>query len=313
MQFLLKKTQASKHLEWCHMQVEHVMMPKESMHQLKESAMQQPGEQKYYHYLFGGSFKLVTDHKPLMPLLNNPQKKSAVRIERMRIKIMGYDYQAEYRPGKDDPADWSSGPPLKEEPPEEEELEHLVNLLTHAEINPAIPIEEIKKRTAESDMMHKIIKMIQVGQRNIKDPALEPFKFVFPKLTVVDGLVLRGERVVVPNTLQERIVNIAHEGHFGITKAKNLSGSRVWFPKMVKITEEVVRKVRIVHSTSTKAATPKLEEIFSEFGYPEEEFKSDNGSPLTQLKLKITVRVINFIQSQLHQKSQKQMEHLKAS
>ena len=57
---------------------------------------------------------------------------------------MGYDYQAEYRPGKDNPADWGSRHPLKEEPLKEEELEHYVNLLTHSEINSAITIEEIK-------------------------------------------------------------------------------------------------------------------------------------------------------------------------
>ena len=299
------------------------------------------GTEKYHHYLSGGSFKLVTDHEPLVPLLNNPQKKAPVRIERMRIKIMGYDYQAEYRPGKDNPADWGSRHPLKEEPLEEEELEHYVNLLTHSQINSAITIEEIKKHTAESEMMQKIIKMIQVGQRDIKNPAFEPFKFVFPELAVVDGLVLRGDRIVVPNTLQNKIVNIAHEGHLGITKTKNLLRSRVWFPKMDKITEEVIRNcmacqvtapqtarlplkmtelpkgpmakvssdfygplptgeyillvnclysrypmVRIVYSTSAKAVIPKLEEIFSEFGYPEEEFKSDNGSPFNSSEFK---------------------------
>ena len=56
---------------------------------------------------------------------------------------------------------------------------------------------------------------------------------MFPELTVVDGLVLRGDRIVVPNTLQNKIVNIAHEDH--------LFRSRVWFPKMDKITEEVIR------------------------------------------------------------------------
>ena len=206
-------------------------------------------------------------------------------------------------------------------------------------------------------MMQKIIKMIQVGQRNIKNPALEPFKFVLPELTVVDSLVLRGGRVVVPNTLQERIVNIAHEGHLGITKTKNLLRSRVWFPKMDKIAEEVVSNcmacqvttpqtarlplkmtelpneamekvssdfygplptgeyillvnclysrypmVRIVYSTLAKAIIPNLEEIFSEFGYSEEEFKADNGSPFNSSEFK----VMDFKQSQLHQKSQKQ-------
>ena len=86
-------------------------------------------------------------------------------------------------------------------------------------------------------MMQKIIKMIQIGQRDIEDPALEPFKFVFQELTTVDGSVLRGVRVVVSNTLQERIVNIAHGGHLEITKIKNLLRSRVWFPKIDKITE----------------------------------------------------------------------------
>ena len=62
-------------------------------------------------------------------------------------------------------------------------------------------------------MMQKIIKMKQVGQRDIKNPALEPFKFVFPELTVVDVLVLRGDRIVVPNTLQTKIVNIAQGYH----------------------------------------------------------------------------------------------------
>ena len=70
--------------------------------------------------------------------------------------------------------------------------------------------------------MQKIIKMIQVGQRDIKNLALEPFRFVFPELTIVDCLVL-----VVSSTLQDKIVDIAHEGHMGITKTKNLLRSRV--------------------------------------------------------------------------------------
>ena len=58
---------------------------------------------------------------------------------------MGYNYQAEYRLGKDNPAVWDSRHPLKEKPLEGEELEHYVNLLTHSEIKPAITIEEIEK------------------------------------------------------------------------------------------------------------------------------------------------------------------------
>ena len=40
------------------------------------------GTEKYHHYLFGGSFKLVTDHELLVPLLNNPQKKESTSENR---------------------------------------------------------------------------------------------------------------------------------------------------------------------------------------------------------------------------------------
>ena len=43
---------------------------------------------------------------------------------------------------------------------------------------------------------------------------------VLNELAVVDGLVLHGERIVVPQTLREAMVTIAHEGHQGIVRTK---------------------------------------------------------------------------------------------
>ena len=40
------------------------------------------------------------------------------------------------------------------------------------------------------------------------------------KLAVVDGLALRGERIVVPQELRERMVKFAHEGHQGTLRTK---------------------------------------------------------------------------------------------
>ena len=62
--------------------------------------------------------------------------------------------------------------------------------------------------------------------------------------------------------------------------------------------------VRIVYSTSAKAVIPKLEEILSEFGYPEKNSSPIMGHHSNQVNLKITVRVMDFKQSQLHRKSQ---------
>ena len=66
---------------------------------------------------------------------------------------------------------------------------------------------------------------------------MKAYSNVFDELAVVDGLVLRGERIVVPRELRETIVTIAHEGHQGIVRTKQLLRAHVWFPgidKMVK-------------------------------------------------------------------------------
>ena len=41
------------------------------------------------------------------------------------------------------------------------------------------------------------------------------FGDVFPELTVVQGVVLKGLRIVIPKTLQAAVIQAAHEGHQG--------------------------------------------------------------------------------------------------
>ena len=42
---------------------------------------------------------------------------------------------------------------------------------------------------------------------------------------------MRGNRIE-PKSLQNKVIKIAHEGHQGLVKTKQLLRSRVWFPKM---------------------------------------------------------------------------------
>ena len=70
------------------------------------------------------------------------------------------------------------------------------------------------------------------------------------KLAVVDGLVLRGERIVVPHKRREAMVKIAHEGHQGIVRTKQLLRAHVWFPGMDTMVEKHVRKCLACQSTT---------------------------------------------------------------
>ena len=54
---------------------------------------------------------------------------------------------------------------------------------------------------------------------------------------MVGGLVVRGPRIVVPGTLRDKVVKLAHEGHQGVTKTKEYLRTRVWFPGLDKMVE----------------------------------------------------------------------------
>ena len=76
------------------------------------------------------------------------------------------------------------------------------------------------------------------------DPnTLRIFANVRDELTSVDGkIVLHGNCVVIPDALQKRVVELAHEGYQGLVKTCSLLRSKVWFPKMDPVVNEVVKK-----------------------------------------------------------------------
>ena len=55
-------------------------------------------------------------------------------------------------------------------------------------------------------------------------------------------LVMRDYHIVIPSTLQKRVVELAHEGHQGMSKTKELIRTKVWFPGIDAAVEESVKR-----------------------------------------------------------------------
>ena len=70
-----------------------------------------------------------------------------------------------------------------------------------------------------------------VGQaRADSDSELASFQDRKDELSVLDGCVLWGCRVVIPSRGRVKVLEVLHEGHPGITKMKGLARSVVWWP-----------------------------------------------------------------------------------
>ena len=71
---------------------------------------------------------------------------------------------------------------------------------------------------------------------------------IWNELTTIQGLVCRGDRIVIPNSklygmdtpLRQWVVDLGHSGHLGISATKRLLRHRLWFPGMDKLVEDTV-------------------------------------------------------------------------
>ena len=52
------------------------------------------------------------------------------------------------------------------------------------------------------------------------------------ELTCVDGIVMKNERIVIPEVLQPEILRYLHVGHFGIEKTKARARTVVYWMGM---------------------------------------------------------------------------------
>ena len=106
----------------------------------------------------------------------------------------------------------------------------------------AISLVEVQDATEKDRELSKLIPLIQGGNRNAckADPDLMKYAQVFQELSYLEGVVTRGHQIVIPKSLQERVIDICHEGHLGVVKTKQLPRSRVGFPGIDKRVEREV-------------------------------------------------------------------------
>ena len=211
--------------------------------------------EKNQQYLIGGRFDLITDHQPLVSLLNKPLKNAPLRIERMRVKLMGFDFVVQYRPGKSNPADWGSRHPGTLASEEHQEIEDYVNMVIGSKNMRAVTLDDVKRETQEDEILQKVVCSVKQQEPLGKEVGVQAYASVMSELSVIDGVLLRGERLVVPKKLQEKVVEIAHEGHQGITKTKSYLRSRLWFPGMDMMTERIIRGCMLCQIATPQTAT----------------------------------------------------------
>ena len=216
---------------------------------------------EHYHlYLYGQPVTVLTDHLPLLGMINKPGAKLSARVERWVLRLQPYDVTLKYQKGADNPADYMSHHPDKSATSTRatKVAEDYVNFLADESKPLALVKEKIITETLSDKTLQAVIKAVKTGRWT--DTDVKPYFNVRNELSVTqDGIVLRGCRICIPQSQQDQAVQLAHQGHQGVTKTKSLIREKVWFPGIDKMVEDRVKRCLPCQSTTTTTTREPLQ------------------------------------------------------
>ncbi|KAJ1207800.1 hypothetical protein NDU88_003190 [Pleurodeles waltl] len=104
--------------------------------------------------------------------------------------------------------------------------------------------DEWKKAVAEDKVLQQVCENIRfgLGHNAKQDKDLCGYWKVKDELSVEDGFLLRGLRLVVPVVLREKIIGLGHDGHQGMSRTKARIRLDYWWPGVDLMVERVVRE-----------------------------------------------------------------------
>ncbi|XP_062715677.1 uncharacterized protein K02A2.6-like [Aedes albopictus] len=211
---------------------------------------------KFHKYLLGRHFTLLTDHKPLLSIFGSKKGiplHTANRLQRWALTMLNYDFEIQYVSTNDfGCADLLSRLINRTNQPEEEYViaavnleEDLSSILSDAAEKVPVSFAALRKATSTNTTLQTVSKHIREGWPNCSKDlpiAVQPYYHRRESLTIVDGCIMFGDRVVVPDEFRRRILKQFHRGHPGIVRMKSIARSFVYWPGVDQEIEDYVKR-----------------------------------------------------------------------
>ena len=93
-----------------------------------------------------------------------------------------------------------------------------------------VTCQHVRKATQRDSTLAQVYEHVMKGWHENKDPNLQPFYSRRNELTVHQGCIMWGSRVVIPTRLRSEVLQVLHESHVGVVRMKALARSYVWWP-----------------------------------------------------------------------------------
>lgn len=152
--------------------------------------------------------------------------------------------------------------------------------------NPGIiQLDEIKQSTAYDQEMAILMNGISSG--SFHHPAINKFVAVRDEFTVIDDIIYRQDRIVLPQSLRHRALEQVHSTHLGIDKTKYILRGQFWWPGMDKQIANYIGKCNVCKAF--KAKNRNYRQPWPEPSQPWERIHVDFAGPIQNKYLLVVV------------------------
>nr|KAG5714223.1 hypothetical protein BaRGS_018440 [Batillaria attramentaria] len=228
------------------------------------------GLRKFYQYLYGRQFILVTDHKPLTALFG-PKKGTpllaANRLARWALWLNQFDYTIEYRKTADHGnADALSRLPSgddidfdREESGEDTDMVCAIRVLS-LQVKP-FDANILRQESGKDPVIATVMRYVREGwplKHAEINEEVRKFQKLSDSLSICHGCLIYGTRVVIPQSLQPKILDLLHIGHFGMERMKQLARTAVYWPGIDAAIEMTSRRCDSCGEHQNKPSKPPV-------------------------------------------------------
>ena len=200
--------------------------------------------EKWHQYTFGRPLTVYSDHKPLEAIMKKPLDRAPKRLQGMLVRALAYDIKVQYLKGNDMfLADTLSRASLPYTSVNDQEEFEIINALKYL-VMPDARIREIRQHTNDDLALQLLKQTIEEGwpdHQSALPPLVVPYFSIRDELAVTDGLVFRGERLVIPKSLRSQIKKDIHCRHQGIESWLRRAREHVFWPAMNKEVKEWIQ------------------------------------------------------------------------
>ena len=190
----------------------------------------------FKHFTYGRPANIKSDHKPLVSLFKKSLTSSSPHLSRMLLQILDYDLSIVYQEGSkmhlsDAISRLSSHQPDKASTlPGMDITVHEVETCTNFS---SVSLGKIRESTLQDIDLQMLKTHITNGfpaSSNQYPECIRPFFPYRDELTVYNGLMLKGNCVVIPSELSNQLLHVIHESHLGICKTLDHTRTRIFWP-----------------------------------------------------------------------------------